>query len=198
MRIPALFLLLGLLAPVLCLADGSAPASPSTIHLIVSAPSDPAWPERIARHVEETLSVPVIVTVQTGAPSATAAFQCCQSLATEPEPRQLRVCLVFGVTPPSRVEIACEIKPEQQCATVWADGLKPGAQTASPQDAETWLMRVDKQVTYATGRLLGLQPCGFLLCVMHASATLEDVDLKAPNLCPPSREALPSPPAIME
>jgi len=55
----------------------------------------------------------------------------------------------------------------------------------SQADQEIADRRVEKESMNIIGTLIGLPPCPFPLCVMHSSQSLEDLDSKGRNFCPP-------------
>lgn len=61
--------------------------------------------------------------------------------------------------------------------------LLPPVDRAAESDLFRW--RVEKQVTRLVALLAGLPPCPFPLCALIESRTLQDVDVKGRNLCPP-------------
>ncbi len=53
-----------------------------------------------------------------------------------------------------------------------------------PSDEEIFFSRVEKSAIHEVGHMLGLVHCADLNCVMHASNTVADTDVKSPMLCP--------------
>jgi len=58
-------------------------------------------------------------------------------------------------------------------------------------DPDILLSRVEKEAIHEVGHMLGLTHCIDRNCVMHASNSLADTDVKAPMLCPSCHASLP-------
>jgi archaemetzincin len=62
---------------------------------------------------------------------------------------------------------------------------------ARPKNDEVVLSRVSKEAAHEVGHMLGLTHCADRNCVMHASTSLADTDIKSARLCARCDSALP-------
>jgi archaemetzincin len=53
-----------------------------------------------------------------------------------------------------------------------------------PDDPDTELLRLEKEVFHELGHTFNLKHCDNYSCVMHSSTFVEDIDVKFPEYCP--------------
>lgn len=73
--------------------------------------------------------------------------------------------------------------PDQGVAVINVAALRP-----DPMDAELYGRRVEKQLMSAGGILLGMEICPNPLCALSAYDTMERLDAKGRNFCPPCQD----------
>lgn len=186
MRRMAMLVLAGCVAAATALAEEGVseapkPAAEKAIAVVAVGAVDDILVMRVSEFVKANLDVPVrmLPAQEATAESLDGEGQAAAKLMGPDD-----VCLIALVAPKTAVEAHGVLLADQRVAVINAASLKP-----ADDDAETYGRRVEKEAMQGIGMLLGLGPCPNPQCAMSAYASIEELDGKGRNFCPPCLDA---------
>lgn len=150
------------------------------VGLVGAGPVDPATLRRVRDFVELNLALPVKLLEP--APSAMGSLDEIGMAAAGKAGDEIALLVVVAY-PEEEIEAHGVLRPEKNVAVVNARSLEP-----VNEDRERYARRVERGVMQAVGMLLGLPSCPNPQCVLWAYQTLQELDAKGRNYCPPCLE----------
>lgn len=186
-------LILAVTACVLpCMQVGAAEETRTSalkIRIIVDPAIPLSWHSPIAAFVEEAMWSEVHIISATNVAGET----CVPCGEIDTETNGVTVVLCPDGQAGEDVNTGMVMDPVRHCGTLRTGLLEPQGEdvvSGSAKTDELWLTRVQKQTGAVVARLIGLTECPFWLCVIHADASMGDVDFKGRDLCPPCLDLL--------
>lgn len=95
------------------------------------------------------------------------------------------IAIIGIINIPEDVAFQKAVVPSKNVALVNIQSLSSGLDLTNADQRATYTRRIFKQIMNVAGQLVGLEPCIFPQCAMVPTATLEQLDAKGANFCPP-------------